>query len=675
MSKVCELEIPTDQDDCNFCNQCKHGLSIGSFIYGTNSSSSPLSHQVENDDNCKLNAKWATELDSPITSLASSDISPLMAASTINGSVYILDTENGDILMQKSISNGTQSSSYRISFVQGKEHVMDNDMLLIYNLHEQNERSSSQPDGILVSNLNKEAIQSSKIKIDGIKFTDCPAFISTICVCQLEQEVLRFVTGFENGSVSVNDYQIEKKKMVLNCHSFVNSLPQYVDLMNIGTDSNGENVLVIPVHESDETVSICWYDLNSLNCIGRHSITSNNTSIKALASIKHCFENSIAAAMIISNENEDRLVIVQGAVCEMMNNVQIRNIQQVFSMKTSKTLEIGGLVDSGSNSEQGLKVRFSVFQRPDHSNIRFKEFQSGPDNLIAKIRLYLSQKNFDEADQLIASVTESELSSSYGSIHSSEVVLARFCNMLEDPMILSGKNKDVIKECLRRLSFGAVSGGSSGVKCLLDASKALYDWNKGSDVEAEHNAGPNIRDYRRALSAMAMSMANSLKSVAPKYSPILKRDIGKLQDKALALKTVETMLEGNGDKSLLQLNAPLLHIKSHNHLYRVLIENGLFHVAESMRKTVAESGAIDDDAISSSVMFISKTVHPERYCNWLEKVVFARLSIKNKKLDSIFDWVCTNANAFDHENSFGIESSILLLQVSIFYVGRDKFVL
>ena len=142
----------------------------------------------------------------------------------------------------------------------------------------------------------------------------------------------------------------------------------------------------------------------------------------------------------------------------------------------------------------------------------------------------------------------------------------------------------------------------------------------------------------------------------------------------MALKTVETMLESSADKSLLQLNAPLLHIKNHNHLYQILIENGLFHVAESMRKTVAGSEAIDDDAISSSVLYISETIHPERYCNWLEKVVFARLSIKDKKLDSIFDWVCTNANAFDHENSFGIESSILLLQVSVF-CGPDKFVL
>jgi hypothetical protein len=187
-------------------------------------------------------------------------------------------------------------------------------------------------------------------------------------------------------------------------------------------------------------------------------------------------------------------------------------------------------------------------------------------------------------------------------------------------------------------------------------------------------AGPHLRDYRLALFAMKSCISNASLVVSSKHKDVLRQEMQILESKALVLKTIETVFDSK--KSKVRLSAPLLQVNNHIELYNLLISKGAFKVAESVRQaevlaqntmnsadqTIVRPKTITPEVVAASVTKISPLVDPNAYCAWLQNVVFPGLTINHHILQTLFIWSCEVADSFDQDGSYGINSSISLLE-------------
>ena len=687
-------------------------------------------HDDKNSISISVNswAQWNTALESNIASIKSTENGSIIAASTTNGSVSLLRGSDGGILLNKSISSETNSNSdcnsndcdsfsHRIGFVQNTRRYDSNDMLIIYNLDRStkdanvnananaNVRTSSRSmDMIVVSNIDGTGLNSndatvvkacSKFSIDGITLAqrgsdadiDTDADVDTFQVlhaCMISDRMIRFILGHANGTVSVHDYNTVEKKLNLMNKCFIEGVVNVEKGIHIDA-SNTNNTFVIVAIKKDSNVVLCWYDLHSLECVGECAIPldvtcTSHVEVTALCSLKPCLENTVAVAVSMEHSNANvKIVILQGVLNNSNRSSmgmdtfdaprverRVSKVHQVYSINLEPGSSIDSLVDCSSthNASGEYILRYST--RSSYSMISFKEFRSGKSIVIAQVRLLLAQNRIEDAEEAISNAAKESLSTQHGSIHSSEVVMARFLVLLNNPKMLTGESKDQVKECLRRLSFGAVSEGPHGVRSLVLASRALYQWKSGDDTSPLATA-PAIRDYRLALSVMAMSISNALKGVSSKYVDILNEEMSMLEAKASVLKTIESILDGPSGKPKVQLYPPLINVNGHDELYQLLIERGAFRVAENVRKSETGMKTITAKVLAESVQRISVEIDPKRYCPWLKNVVFPGLAMERQLLDLVLSWGCETADAFDVDGSFGIGASIFLLEVrSIF---------
>jgi hypothetical protein len=361
----------------------------------------------------------------------------------------------------------------------------------------------------------------------------------------------------------------------------------------------------------------------------------------------------------------------QGETNNHLAQRMIHGIHEVYSINVESGYNIIDLADCSIEKCRECAVRYCMVLRGKDGHVvdvKFREYHSGiKKNVIADAKLLLANSLFDEAQELVSSSSAKELSTPYGSIHVSDIVLARFKHMISKPQILTGQSKDQVKECLRRLSFGAVSGGSRGVNCLILASKAIYHLDPENNHASYRLSGPYIRDYRLTLLAMAMSISNALKGVSNKFVKSLKQEIILLEEKASVLKTIELTLGISSARNKVELTPPLLHVKNHKELYHLLIQKGAFLIAEDVRKSELGTKFISTIDMAESVSKISSDIDPRKYCSWIKDVVIPHLNIHQKIVVSIANWACKVADEFDQEFSFGIDSSILLLEVRPLY--------
>lgn len=693
MNLIRELALPEDvrgSNSISTSSQCSRAIAISNSVYGITPSKAGSTNDVESISWFQ----WRTELESNITSIKSTEDGSIVAASTTNGSVSLVRGSDGGILLNKSISSPGNSDdsdddnamfSHSIDFVQNTLQHDSNEMLMIYNLQSENiENSNRNMDMILVSNIDGKGLNSSdpaivkassKFAIDGITFSQGVSSLNAVVVraCLMREHILRFVIGHDNGSVSVHDYNTFEKKMVLVNKCIVEGIVDVEKGLHIDGNNPDDPFILVSVRREAHEV-LCWYDLLSLKCVREYRIPRGG-SVTALCPLKSCFENTVAAAigMKLSSDSIGKVVILQGVLNQAHGESSmdtggasqaksiVTNIHQVYSIDLKIGLKISSLVDGSISDIDEYRVRYCVHSSA--SSVSFKEFCSGQDCVVAKVRLLLAQNHVEGAEEVMAAASKESISTPYGSIHSSEVVLARFLELMRNPNMLSGESKDQVKECLRKLSFGAVSGGSCGVQSLVLASKALYGWDTSSDVSE-----PYIRDYRLALSVMAMSIANAVKGVSYKYVDTLKEEINTLETKVSVLKTIETILGGPSGKPKVQLHPPLLNVKNHDELYQLLIERGAFRVAEIIRKSETGMKMITPKVLVDSLQRISVDIDPKRYCAWLKDTIFPSLTIRHYLLEPVLAWACKIADAFDENGSFGIDASILLLEVSfIFY--------
>jgi len=699
-------------------SQCSHAVAISSNAYGF-SSSDCVSNHDKNSISVNSWARWSTALEFNIASIKSTENGSIIAASTTNGSVSLLRGSDGGILLNKSISSHSQKNSnsdcngndcnffshfHRIGFVQNTHQYGSHEMLIIYNLNHSKDANENNMDMILVSNIDGIGLNSndvavvkasSKFSIDGITLArrgsdhdtdrDRDTF-QVLHACMISDRLIRFILSHANGTVSVHEYDTVEKKLNLVNESLVEGVVDVEKGIHIDA-SNTHNTFAIVAIKKDSNVVLCWYDLHSLKCVGEYAISNDvtcnyNVEVTALCALKPCLENAVAVAVSMElnpNGGNAKVVILQGVLNNSNQSSMgmdtfgaphvertVHKVHQVYSINLETESRIDGLVDCSSthNAPGEYVLRYST--RSSDSIISFKEFRSGKSIVIAQARLLLAQNRIEDAEEAISNAAKESLSTPHGSIHSSEVVMARFLVLLNNPKMLTGESKDQVKECLRRLSFGAVSEGPYGVRSLVLASRALYQWKNGEDTSTLASA-PAIRDYRLALSVMAMSISNALKGVSSKYVDILKEEMSMLETKASVLKTIESILGGPSGKPKVQLYPPLINVNRHDELYQLLIERGAFRVAENVRKTETGMKTITAKVLAESVQRISVKIDPKRYCPWLKNVVFPGLAMERQLLDSVLSWGCETADAFDADGSFGIDASIFMLEVrSIF---------
>ena len=476
-------------------------------------------------------------------------------------------------------------------------------------------------------------------------------------------------------------------------------------------------------------VKLSWYDLDTLECLSEYHFpfeeetTTTNTTVEnvemelevlAVTALKPCLDGSISVAVACNSlvmGGKHKVVLLQGdlnLMCENTGTVTCTSTSASTSTSTSTSTSIStddndDFMSDGHRSSQHSKVSvnsvhevyniplegtrltsinvmdsYSSFSNSEStrtcaygfrykvqtdSSMEYKEFTSGVKNTIAHARLLLARNNIDEADALLNASPKEELCTPYGSVHASEAVLLRFKNMLRNKKILTGESKDRVKECLHRLSFGAVSGGANGVKSLVEASRALHCWSS--------EAGPYIRDYRMALSAMAMSITNALQGVSTKYIDELRSEKNILESKANVFKTIEIVLDSGKPK--VRLSAPLLQVTTHVELYQLFISLGAFKVAENVRQSENGAKFITPEVVAKSVTKISSKMDPNAYCAWLQNIVFPGLTINHKVLESIFAWACEISDLFDQDGSHGIDASISLLNTVKIAVAKLSF--
>jgi len=351
--------------------------------------------------------------------------------------------------------------------------------------------------------------------------------------------------------------------------------------------------------------------------------------------------------------------------------IRIYNSHLVYSIPMQDCLEHSFIESVHLSGNHGSKDYAYTFRcKIKYGNhTEWKEFQTGKDEVIGKFRFLLAREQFDDANELLSGVSTSQMNNPFGSIHPSEVALWKLRRILSnEKVILSSQNIEETTDCLHRLKSGAVAGGTNGVQCLLQASQCLYNWpsrvsTTSIDMSTE---GIQLRDYRKALTAMSMTLSNVLEACAESSIQDIQEEQQRIQFKISTMKLIETLLaEGSRTKQQIQLRPPLTKVQCPSDLFRTLVVKGAFNVAERARQLDAGK-SITAEHVASSLMCVDTNFDPQLYSNWLKDVVIPNLTVNHKMLSSLMLWSCQTADKFDatyeEHASQTIDSAIHLLR-------------
>jgi len=293
----------------------------------------------------------------------------------------------------------------------------------------------------------------------------------------------------------------------------------------------------------------------------------------------------------------------------------------------------------------------------------FMEFQGEEGGVVGSFRLSLERGLFDEADSILTSSAALGVASNeFGSIHGSEVALHRFRAVLGGGDMSSPGTMTDAKECLRRLSAGAVTGGDRGVRCLLDASTMLLEW-PSAITQGGGSRKILAREYRGALMAMSATIAGSLEAAPTAHVSTLQDEKDKIDRKITAMKCLENLYSSQESKEV-AICPQMAGVASPVDVFCVLVGQGRFVAAEELR-TSHFGNVIAPEYIALSIVRTRSGTNAIACCNWLEDVVIPGLTINHPMLAAIRSWACKVADSYDDEvnGPIGCDNSIRLLKV------------
>jgi hypothetical protein len=505
--------------------------------------------------------------------------------------------------------------------------------------------------------------------------------VASLGGCFVGDRTVRFLALDGAGGLSAHDYDTKSKKAtIVSPASSLNASLGHGDEKwtvddSIGIRADGTHGLFLVPAIRNSSAKICYYGASTLTLQAEYILDAEQPKIYAMGPISSC-EHDVAATAIAfkptASDANGCIVIVQTVIdcdsdpCVVFKVPIVPQLDQEIrwidvSMADDRN-------DSGSNSSIDSKdARHYMFVCKVSYNSGIGEcmaFCGDAGDVVGRFRRFLAKGNYDEADALLASAgTSSATKGEFGTIHGSEVALQRFKHIVGGGNVTLEENMTEAKECLRRLSSGAVTGGDRGVKCLLSASSALLGWPL-TMLSANPSVQIFARDYRIAVSAMAATVAGAMKATPPAHLPSLRAEKWRLDSKLLAICCAEQVASGaNEDHAI--VDPMLADAASPADIFRSLVLKGSWVAAEKVRRSeFAQS--ITPEHMASALIGLPATVDPRSYCSWLEKSIIPGLSINHPLLAAIRYWACHVADAFDDNSDneeLGLDSAITLLQV------------
>ena len=495
--------------------------------------------------------------------------------------------------------------------------------------------------------------------------------------CFVGDRTVRFLALDGTGGLSAHDYDTKSKEASLFSPTSTSVVADINDSLGRGDERwkvdeslgicvDGAHNLFLVAATQNSSTKICYYGASSLAMQAEYMLEADQPKLYAMAPISGCAGDVAAAAVAFKPAASDAngcIVVIQAVIdgdgdpCMVFKVPIVPQLEQDIRWIDVALANIG--IDNTSNDARHYSFHYKVSYNSGIGECM--TFCGDAGDVVGRFRRYLAKGSYDEADALLASAGASGATKGeYGTIHGSEVALQRFKHIIDGGNVTSEENMTEAKECLRRLSSGAVTGGDRGVKCLLDASSALLGWPLAMlSINPEEYI--LTRDYRIAISAMSATVAGAMKATPPAHLPSLRAEKMRLDSKLLAIRCVEHA----AGKEHVQVDPMLANAASPADVFRSLVLDGSWVAAEKVRRSeFAQS--ITPEHMASAVVGLPATIDPRSYCSWLEKAIIPGLSINHPILAAIRYWACRIADAFDdddEDNELGLDSAIMLLKV------------
>ena len=443
---------------------------------------------------------------------------------------------------------------------------------------------------------------------------------------------------------------------------------------SVGICVDGTHGLFLLSAIQNPSAKICYFAASNLALNAEYILEANQPKLYAMAPIPSCESDVAAAAIAFKSTASDAngcIVVVQtvmncvGDPCVVFKVPIVPQLDHEIRWIDVALANLGNDI-SNANSKDARHYSFHYKVSYNSGIGECMTFCGDTGDVVGRFRRFLAKGNYDEADALLASVgASSATKGEYGTIHGSEVALQRFKHIIDGGNVTSAENMTEAKECLRRLSSGAVTGGDRGVKCLLSASNVLLGW---PSAMLSNGASEEIlaRDYRIAVSAMAATVSGAMKATPPAHLPSLRAEKSRLDSKVLAIRCVEHAALG-ADEDRVVVSPMLADAASPADVFRSLVLEGSWVAAEMVRRSEF-SQSITPEHMASAIVGLPATVDPRSYFSWLEKSIIPGLSINHPLLAAIRYWACRLADAFDDDGEkggLGLDSAITLLKVCV----------
>jgi hypothetical protein len=211
---------------------------------------------------------------------------------------------------------------------------------------------------------------------------------------------------------------------------------------------------------------------------------------------------------------------------------------------------------------------------------------------------------------------------------------------------------------------------ASLVECAETSSRENYPKGldymlQATDLTATQLSNPTIGELEVVLSVL-VSATNEIILRGVDEEEKQQQVTAKRAELEERLATVKFLGSTTGREY--RLSAQLLGaIRSPSHLFRMLVRQGSFAVAELLwrRQLIQSSSTCPAETVIRPMLKIQANVHPIQYVNLLTQVVFPSLtSIGHELLSPLRSWACRTADDLDDNASLGLDAAIVLLEVS-----------
>jgi hypothetical protein len=670
-----------DEQHCSDGRMCAHAMVASN------------NHDVVGMDSNSGEYTWRTSFAPHVVCrVASNSDGSIVVVSTNNADVSLLRGKDGRILATRSVSN--ERAPAEISFVAGTKNKNTKDVLAILVPCSENDNASSSnaaadgddtaatttPNIILVSNIDGTTLNDDNMEVVAeaarnmsIDPVALPNDIATLSSCLVSSSTIRFVAGNANGTISLHDYNLIDKKETLVKGSIAEDRVFVTKLLSL--QPAGEHFFLVACFYAadDKTIQACWYDVMHSTMACTFTIPSSKARrLVALTPLYcDCLQESVLSVAIASKNKEGgetMIHVVQAALEETLGLVLLSHPHVVYEVPLKSTMSSPDQLDALDLTPLSTGGAYSFRYRASFGGADLDEcgqFMTGKDGkMIGTIRLLLQRGQYDQADELIASENfDSSTDYKYAKFHSSEVVLHRLQKVLSSSQMDAQETMEQAKECLQRLTAGAVSGSDVAMQYLIDAARTVARWP--SQRQPQH--APTVAEYSIALSGMIGALTTALETAPLPYrTSELTKTSRDLEKRLNAMKCLEELT--SAESQSLQLSAPFCDVSSPAGVFTALIKEGLFSMAEILCKS-RWGKDLTPEVLASAVLEIGPSLDPKIYAHFLKNVAVPSLKAGHEAIPLIRSWACRTADAFDEDDmsELGLDSSIFLLEVRLLY--------